>query len=363
MDSEARQLNLQRFRHGECPLMLVTDVAARGLDVPLINNVINFGFPAAPKLFVHRVGRAARQGRAGVAISLVSPDELPYMIELHLFLGRRLADAAGELPLDAADKNSKQLEQRAGADDAARDDDDDAANDDDDTDDDDDAELVTYRVNEMTPDAVHYGSVPQGVLDAEHERLSALSVTCQEDAEALRALTKVCSNAMMQYKRTRPEPSKAAVRRARTLRLRLAHPLFVEKERRAFTNNAAHFANNSDAASRAASNLTATHHLLDLDAIELPTESADRDRTGAGGLLAPAAASAGVVRGGAAAARRAGAMMESIGHYRPPQTILEVRRATARARPGRIVASSHTQLASYHKREDLGKTKERPPAE
>lgn len=46
-------------------LLVVTDVAARGIDVPLLNNVVNYAFPPAPKLFVHRVGRAARQGRTG----------------------------------------------------------------------------------------------------------------------------------------------------------------------------------------------------------------------------------------------------------------------------------------------------------
>ena len=69
---------------------MVTDVAARGIDVPLLDNVINFDFPPKPKLFVHRAGRAARAGRAGRAISFVEPEELPYLIDLQLYLGRTL---------------------------------------------------------------------------------------------------------------------------------------------------------------------------------------------------------------------------------------------------------------------------------
>ena len=73
--------------------MIVTDVAARGIDIPLLDNVINFDFPAKPKLFVHRVGRAARAGRLGTAYSLLTRDELPYLIDLHLFLSRPLMPA------------------------------------------------------------------------------------------------------------------------------------------------------------------------------------------------------------------------------------------------------------------------------
>lgn len=53
------------FAHLQTKLLVVTDVAARGIDVPLLNNVVNYAFTPAPKLFVHRVGRAARQGRTG----------------------------------------------------------------------------------------------------------------------------------------------------------------------------------------------------------------------------------------------------------------------------------------------------------
>ena len=55
MDYEARKLNLERFRTGRVKYLVVTDVAARGIDVPLLDYVINYSFPPIPKLFVHRV--------------------------------------------------------------------------------------------------------------------------------------------------------------------------------------------------------------------------------------------------------------------------------------------------------------------
>jgi ATP-dependent RNA helicase DDX54/DBP10 len=90
LDQEAREQAIVNFRNGLWTILIVTDVAARGIDIPLLDNVINYDFPCKPKLFVHRVGRAARAGRSGTAYSLAAPDELPYLIDLQLFLGQKL---------------------------------------------------------------------------------------------------------------------------------------------------------------------------------------------------------------------------------------------------------------------------------
>lgn len=84
----ARKIHVAKFRGGRSHLLVTTDVAARGIDIPLLDNVINFDFPAKPELFVHRVGRAARMGRAGTAYSLLTRDELPYLLDLHLYLSK-----------------------------------------------------------------------------------------------------------------------------------------------------------------------------------------------------------------------------------------------------------------------------------
>ncbi|VDM67536.1 unnamed protein product, partial [Strongylus vulgaris] len=88
LDATARKLNIQRFTERKNNILIVTDVAARGVDIPLLDTVINLHFPPKAKLFVHRVGRVARAGRSGTAISLIAPDEMPYLADLFLFLGK-----------------------------------------------------------------------------------------------------------------------------------------------------------------------------------------------------------------------------------------------------------------------------------
>ncbi|KAK3072907.1 ATP-dependent RNA helicase dbp10 [Teratosphaeriaceae sp. CCFEE 6253] len=90
LDQTARKMQVQDFRAGLTNLLVVTDVAARGLDIPVLANVINYDFPSQPKIFVHRVGRTARAGKKGWAYSLVTGMDMPYLLDLQLFLSRRL---------------------------------------------------------------------------------------------------------------------------------------------------------------------------------------------------------------------------------------------------------------------------------
>ncbi|KAL4925109.1 ATP-dependent RNA helicase DBP10 [Aspergillus undulatus] len=99
LDQTARKIQVQNFRTGISNILVVTDVAARGIDIPILANVINYDFPSQPKIFVHRVGRTARAGRTGWSYSLVRDADAPYLLDLQLFLGRKLV-----LGRDAADQ-------------------------------------------------------------------------------------------------------------------------------------------------------------------------------------------------------------------------------------------------------------------
>lgn len=72
---EARQKALNNFRNGDVQVLVATDIAARGIDVPGITHIINFDIPNDPESYVHRIGRTARAGKEGIAISFCSPGE------------------------------------------------------------------------------------------------------------------------------------------------------------------------------------------------------------------------------------------------------------------------------------------------
>ncbi len=81
---------ISRFRSGKTPILLATNVAARGLDVLHVTRVINFELPETHELFTHRVGRTGRMGRSGSAITLLGPADLPKWREIERGLGKQL---------------------------------------------------------------------------------------------------------------------------------------------------------------------------------------------------------------------------------------------------------------------------------
>jgi ATP-dependent RNA helicase DDX54/DBP10 len=90
MDMELRTRNLDKFRNKQCNICIVTDVAARGIDIPFLDNVINYDFPDTIKLFIHRVGRTARNNKEGRVISILSPNEVAFFFDFKPSLGRKL---------------------------------------------------------------------------------------------------------------------------------------------------------------------------------------------------------------------------------------------------------------------------------
>lgn len=83
----ARTKALAGFKKNEIRVLVATDIAARGLDIPLLPHVINFELPNVPEDYVHRIGRTGRAGNSGEAISLVSPDESEYVRGIEKLLG------------------------------------------------------------------------------------------------------------------------------------------------------------------------------------------------------------------------------------------------------------------------------------
>jgi superfamily II DNA/RNA helicase len=72
MDQPARTAALDQFRKGEVKVLVASDVAARGLDIPAVSHVYNFDVPVHPDDYVHRIGRTGRAGRTGTAITIVA---------------------------------------------------------------------------------------------------------------------------------------------------------------------------------------------------------------------------------------------------------------------------------------------------
>jgi superfamily II DNA/RNA helicase len=109
MDQPARTAALDQFRKGELPLLVASDVAARGLDIPEVSHVFNFDVPHHPDDYVHRIGRTGRAGRLGTAITLVSPADQKSIAAVEKLIGQPiprvetgLAASSDDAPAPAA---------------------------------------------------------------------------------------------------------------------------------------------------------------------------------------------------------------------------------------------------------------------
>ncbi|CAN8234348.1 unnamed protein product [Cochlearia groenlandica] len=187
MDQDARKIHVSRFRARKTMLLIVTDIAARGIDIPLLDNVINWDFPPRPKIFVHRVGRAARAGRTGSAFSFVTPEDIPYLLDLHLFLSKPIRPAPTE------DEVLKNME-----------------------------EVMNKTSQAIDSGVTVYGRFPQKTIDLIFNRI-------QEEIDSsaeLDSLERTSTKAFRLYTKTKPTPSKESIRRAKDLPREGLHPIF-----------------------------------------------------------------------------------------------------------------------------------------
>ena len=94
MDQAARTAALEQFRRNEVTLLVASDVAARGLDIPDVSHVFNFDVPHHADDYVHRIGRTGRAGRSGVAITIVAPAEQKAVAAIEKLIGQPIPWAA-----------------------------------------------------------------------------------------------------------------------------------------------------------------------------------------------------------------------------------------------------------------------------
>lgn len=92
-----RDRAIDAFKKGEITVLVATDVAARGLDIPDVKHVYNYELPNVPDNYVHRIGRTARAGKDGAAIAFCAPDEMGELIDIQKTMGVRIPVASGRV--------------------------------------------------------------------------------------------------------------------------------------------------------------------------------------------------------------------------------------------------------------------------
>jgi ATP-dependent RNA helicase RhlE len=111
-----RTRTLAEFKRGEFRVLVATDVAARGLDIERLPRVVNYDLPQVPEDYVHRIGRTGRAGEDGVALSLVSPEELPLLLAIEKLLRYAIPrQILPEFPTYAAKRIGREKDGKQGA--------------------------------------------------------------------------------------------------------------------------------------------------------------------------------------------------------------------------------------------------------
>lgn len=182
LDQATRGIQMSRFRRGQTSLLIVTDVAARGIDLPVLEHVVNFDFPPQPRTFVHRVGRTARAGRNGWAWSMCTNAELPYLCDLQLFLARPLVSSHTALAAVAGGKD------------------------------------VEFADPLGLHDQLVLGTFPREALDLETEFIaSSLTNTSSSTAHDFPAMRQVAERAQQKYEKSIAKASQESHRRAKEM--------------------------------------------------------------------------------------------------------------------------------------------------
>ncbi|GLK72870.1 DEAD/DEAH box helicase [Ancylobacter dichloromethanicus] len=109
MDQRSRMQALDQFRTGEATLLVASDVAARGLDIPAVSHVFNYDTPHHAEDYVHRIGRTGRAGRAGAAFTIVTAGEVKSLAAIEKLIGRPIdwKDGSGLDSVPAADPRTR----------------------------------------------------------------------------------------------------------------------------------------------------------------------------------------------------------------------------------------------------------------
>jgi len=99
-----RDRALKGFRNGDIRILVATDVAARGIDIPGVSHVYNYNLPEVPENYVHRIGRTARAGRKGKAVAFCSPDERKLLVQIERLMKIEIpvlgSDGSENLPVE-----------------------------------------------------------------------------------------------------------------------------------------------------------------------------------------------------------------------------------------------------------------------